>query len=134
VPLTAEQFHFAFANTLDREESDALHARYAVPAAGTVLREYAFANFNRDAPTKVDFRREDRAPLLFVTFGEDHLMPPKVGRHLEEHYASGAITELKEFPGRPHFPAAPGWEEVADFALEWALEHATTQKLGAPSA
>jgi pimeloyl-ACP methyl ester carboxylesterase len=24
-------------------------------------------------------------------------------------------------PGRPHFPGAPGWEEVADYALDWAL-------------
>jgi hypothetical protein len=25
--------------------------------------------------------------------------------------------------GRPHFPAAPGWEAVADYALEWANRH-----------
>jgi hypothetical protein len=37
---------------------------------------------------------------------------------------SKAISEYKEFPGRPHFPGAPGWEEIADFALTWAVEHA----------
>ena len=37
-----------------------------------------------------------------------------------------SITEIKEFPNRPHFPAVPGWEEVADYALEWAAEHAVT--------
>ena len=126
VPLTAKEFHYAFANTLSREESDRIHERYHVPAATTVLREGAFANFHRNPPTKVDFRREGRVPLLFVAFGEDHIIPPKVARHNEEKYDDQvSITEFKEFPGRPHFPGAPGWEEVADFALDWALEHAT---------
>jgi hypothetical protein len=26
-------------------------------------------------------------------------------------------------PGRPHFPGAPGWEDVADYALDWALRN-----------
>jgi pimeloyl-ACP methyl ester carboxylesterase len=126
VPLTPKEFHYAFANTLSQEESDAIFRRYHVPAATTVLREYAFANFQRDASTKVDFRRESRAPLLFIAFGEDHLMPPSVLRHNEEKYDdSVSITEIKEFPGRPHFPSAPGWEEVADYALSWASEHAS---------
>jgi pimeloyl-ACP methyl ester carboxylesterase len=126
VPLTPKEFHYAFTNTLSQEESDAIYRRYHVPAAGTVLREYAFANFHRDAPTSVDFRREARAPLLFIGFGEDHVMPPKVVGHTEEKYDDAvSITEYMEFPGRPHFPSVPGWEEVADYALTWAIEHAS---------
>jgi hypothetical protein len=35
---------------------------------------------------------------------------------------SKAITGFKEFAGRSHFTIGqPGWEAVADFALEWAL-------------
>lgn len=45
VPLTAPEFHYAFANTMSREESNALYARYAVPASGALLAEHAFANF-----------------------------------------------------------------------------------------
>ena len=87
------------------------------------MREYASANFRRDAPTAVDFRREARAPLLFIAFGEDHVMPPKVVGHTEQKYDDAlSLTEFKEFPGRPHFPAVPGWEEVADYALSWAVE------------
>jgi pimeloyl-ACP methyl ester carboxylesterase len=134
VPLTAKEFHYAFANTLSQEESDAIYRRYHVPAAGTVLREYAFASFHRDAPTAVDFRREARAPLLFIAFGEDQVMPPKVVGHNEERYDDAvSTTELKEFPGRPHFPAAPGWEEVADYALAWAIEHASRPVADRPS-
>jgi pimeloyl-ACP methyl ester carboxylesterase len=126
VPLTSKEFHYAFTNTLNEEESDAIYARYHVPAASGVLREYAFASFHRDAATKVDFRRASRAPLLFIGFGEDHLMPPKVVGHNEQKYDdSVSITEYHEFPGRPHFPAVPGWEEVADYALDWAIAHAS---------
>jgi pimeloyl-ACP methyl ester carboxylesterase len=126
VPLTAKEFHYAFTNTLSREVSDEIYARYHVPAASTVLREYAFANFHREAPTKVDFRRESRAPLLFIGFGEDHVMPPKVVGHIEEKYDDSiSITDYKEFPGRPHFPGTPGWEDVADYAIAWAVEHAS---------
>jgi pimeloyl-ACP methyl ester carboxylesterase len=123
-PLSPEQFHFAFANTVTREESDALYRRYHVPGATTVLREDAFANFHRDAPTAVDFSREGRAPLLLIAFGADHLVPPRVIRAAEERYDAGSVTEFREFPGRPHFPAAPGWEEVADSALAWAMHAA----------
>jgi pimeloyl-ACP methyl ester carboxylesterase len=126
VSLTSEEFHYAFTNTLSQEDSDAIYVRYHVPAATKVLREYAFANFHRDAPTSVDFARKWRAPLLFIGFGDDQLMPPKVVGHNQEKYDDEAsITEYVEFPGRPHFPAVTGWEEVADHALRWAADHAT---------
>jgi len=105
-----------------------------VPAATTVSREYAFANAHPDAPTKVNFARQGRAPLLFIGFGDDHVMPPKVVGHNEAKYDdSVSVTEYREFPGRPPFPAVPGWEEVADAALEWAESHAqaTTTEAGA---
>ena len=38
---------------------------------------------------------------------------------------SGTVVDYKEFPGRPHFTAgAPGWEDVADYALDWAAGRA----------
>ena len=124
VPLTPQQFRYAFANTLGREQSDELHRRYHVPASTTVLREGAFANLRRTTPLSVDFVNERRAPMLLIAFGEDHVIPQRVSRHNAERYATRTATEFKAFPGRPHFPAAPGWEEVADHALSWATEHA----------
>jgi pimeloyl-ACP methyl ester carboxylesterase len=124
VPLDAEQFHYGFTNTMERDESDTLYERYHVPAASTVLFEGAFANLHRHPPTEVDFAKNDRAPLLFLAFEKDHIVPPKVVRHNAKKYADAgceAITAYREFPGRPHFPGAPGWEEVADFALDWAV-------------
>ncbi len=52
-------------------------------------------------------------------------MPPKVQQSNAKHYKSDTVTEVKEFEGFAHLlPAQEGWEEVADYALDWALEHA----------
>ena len=53
-------------------------------------------------------------------------MPPSVNKSNAKHYKkSPALTEYHEFEGRDHWTcAAPGWEAVADHALDWALEHA----------
>jgi len=38
---------------------------------------------------------------------------------------SKAVTEMKDYPNRSHYTLGEaGWEEVADYALEWALSHA----------
>ncbi|MES2460579.1 MAG: alpha/beta fold hydrolase [Armatimonadota bacterium] len=119
-PLSSDQFHYAFANTLSKEESDKIYERYHVPCANRVLFEVAFASLNRDSPTTVSFTREDRAPMLLIAFEHDHIVPPSASRHNAEKYSeSKAVTEFHEFLARPHFPGAPGWEEVADFALDW---------------
>ena len=39
----------------------------------------------------------------------------------------GGRAEYFEFEGRDHWTcAAPGWEAVADHALDWAAKHART--------
>ena len=125
VPLNPRQFHYAQTNTLSEEESEKVYERYHVPGALTVLREVAFQNLHRDAPTKVDFANDARAPMLFIAFEDDHLVPPSAIRHNAEKYeGSQAITEFREFPDRPHFLGVPGYEEVADYALDWAVENA----------
>jgi pimeloyl-ACP methyl ester carboxylesterase len=128
VGLTPEQWHYAFANTLSREESDAAHERYHVPASGRLVWVGATANFTPGhQEAYVDFRNEDRAPLLFIAGSEDNIMPPAVNQSNARHYRHAkSPTEYKEFEGRSHYSviAGEGWEEVADYALEWAVEHA----------
>jgi pimeloyl-ACP methyl ester carboxylesterase len=124
--LSAKQFHYAFCNTMSREESDKVYERYHVPAANRALFDVGFATFTRNAPTTVDFTKDDRAPMVSIAFENDHIVPPKAARHNVEKYKSKAITAFKEFPGRPHFPGAPGWEEVADYAIDWATNPRAT--------
>jgi pimeloyl-ACP methyl ester carboxylesterase len=132
--LTPEQFHYAFTNTLSEEESAALYDRYAIPCVNRVLFEGAFENFVPHSPAHVDVAG-DRPPLLLITGGEDHLVTPGFTRKNYELIArSPAISGFKEFPGRPHFTGAvPGWEAVADYALQWALAPAATSPQDEPA-
>lgn len=127
VGFTPEEFHYAFANTISREESDKAWARYAIPAPGNWIWAYGLiANLKPGhQETWVDYRKDDRAPLLFIGGGSDHIMPPSVNKSNAKHYdKSAALTEYHEFPGRSHWTCAePGWEAVAGYALDWALEH-----------
>ncbi len=58
-------------------------------------------------------------------------VPPKIQRSNAKHYKSDTITEVEEFEGPHLLPAAPGWEEVADYALDWAVEHSVRTTTGA---
>jgi pimeloyl-ACP methyl ester carboxylesterase len=129
VPLTPKQFHYAFANALSEQESAAAYERYHVPAAASVLFESSKANFSSRSPLRVDFDNDDRAPLLFVAGGADHIAPPAANRANARLYRkSSAVTGYQEFPGRCHFTLGQeGWAAVADFALDWAEEHTTTK-------
>jgi pimeloyl-ACP methyl ester carboxylesterase len=124
VPFTPKQFKYAFGNLLSEEESQKAWERYAVPAVGHVLMEGANANLSPKSALKVDYSKADRAPLLLLAGGKDHVVPAGVTRSNAKKYKSGLI-ELKEYPGRSHYTVAQdGWEEVADYALDWATQNA----------
>jgi pimeloyl-ACP methyl ester carboxylesterase len=126
VGFTPEQWHYAFTNTFSEDESLAMYERYHIPASGRVFWGSALANIHpgHDDPW-VNYENDDRAPLLFIAGGEDHLMPPTLQRSNAKHYKSNTTTEVKEYEGKAHLlPAQEGWEEIADYALSWALDHA----------
>ena len=114
---------------MSAEDSSAAWQRYAIAAPGNWVWVYGLiANLKPGhQETWVDYD-QDRAPLLFIGGEKDHIMPPSVNKSNARHYEnSPALTEYFEFEGRDHWTcAAPGWEAVADYALEWAAKHART--------
>ena len=127
VGLTFEQWNYAFTNGFPEDEARRLYERYHIPASGEIFWGSALANIHPGKDdTHVDYDNAQRAPLLFISGSEDHLMPPKVQRSNARHYSSATITEVEEFEGPHLLPAAPGWEQVADYALDWAVAHAAS--------
>ena len=127
VPFTPKQFHYAFTNTLSEEESAEVYERYHIAAPGRWIWDGFLSNVKPGhQDTWVNFHNAERAPLLFIAGGEDHIMPPSVNKSNAKHYkGEGTITEYEEVPGRSHWTCAePGWEAIADRAIEWAAEHA----------
>jgi pimeloyl-ACP methyl ester carboxylesterase len=135
VGFTPKEFHYAFTNTLSAADSAKVHERYAIAAPGRWVWAYGLiANFKPGhQETWVDYDNDARAPLLFIGGEKDHIMPPSVNKSNAKHYKrSAALTEYHEFAGRSHWICGePGWEEVADHALEWALAHASTAHIDA---
>ncbi len=124
VPLTPAQFHYAFMNTVSREESFRMYQRYAVPGPDHVLFQAELANFNPFAETRINVERNNRGPLLMIAGTQDHLIPPAIVKaNVKAYRHSTATTEYKEFADRTHFIVAQsGWQEVASYALDWARD------------
>ena len=101
--------------------------RYHIPASGRVFWGSALANIHPGKDDNyVDYHDDSRLPLLFIIGKQDHLRP-RSGHSNAKHYKSKSVTEVVEFDGPHLLPAIPGWEEVADYALNWALDHATAK-------
>jgi pimeloyl-ACP methyl ester carboxylesterase len=125
VVLTPTQFRYGFGNALSEAESRELYDRWTIPSPGRPLFEAAVANFSPASPAKVDTANATRGPLLLTSGLSDHTVPPAIVKQTLKRYAkSGAVTELREFPGRGHsLTIDSGWQEVAGAALDWLQRH-----------
>jgi pimeloyl-ACP methyl ester carboxylesterase len=125
VSLTAEQFRYSFGNAIDAQESDALYAKWVIPASGKPLFEAAVANFSLHSPAKVDTDNSERGPLLLIMGGRDHTVPESITKStLHQYRHSMAETDLIEFTDRGHsLTIDAGSAEVADACLTWLDKH-----------
>jgi pimeloyl-ACP methyl ester carboxylesterase len=124
-PLTHEQFHWCFTNSLDEAASRAVYERYYIPGSARPFFQAGSANFNPKSSAKVNYENPARPPLLLLTGTEDRICPPSVNAaNFKKQRKAPSATEHKEYPGRCHYPGQDGWEQVADDALEWATAQA----------
>ncbi len=119
VPLTYEQFRFAFANAVEEDEAKELYNTYAVPAAGIPLFQAATANLNPWTEVKVNSKNPDRGPLLIISGEKDHTVPWAIANaSYKKQKRNEGVTEITEIKGRGHaLTIDSGWREVCDTAL-----------------
>ena len=121
VPLTYEQFRYAFANAVGEDEAKQLYDTYAVPASGAPIFQAASANLNPWTEVKVKSKNPERGPLLIVSGEKDHTVPPAIAKASYKKQARNkGTTEIVTIPNRGHaLTIDSGWREVADTALSF---------------
>ena len=119
VPLTYEQFRFAFANAVPETEAKELYATYAVPAPGEPLFQAAAANLNPWTQAKVNSKNPDRGPLLIIDGELDNTVPWAIANaSYKRQKRNEGVTEIVKIAGRGHaLTIDGGWREVADISL-----------------
>lgn len=129
VPLTYDQFRYAFANAVTDDEARQLYETYAVPAAARPLFQGAAANLNPWTEAKVDTGNPDRGPMLLIAGEKDHTAPPAITRASYKHQQHNpGVTEMVEMPGRGHALTIDSrWREVADTALAFVQRFTSPQ-------
>ncbi|MDW3193013.1 MAG: alpha/beta fold hydrolase [Cytophagales bacterium] len=111
---TKKWFHYAFTNTLSREESDGIFDSYVVPESRNIPRE------TLKKTGKINFKKP-HVPMLFISGKEDHIIPASLNKKNFKRYKDeNSVREHKIFEGRDHFIAGEtGWEEVANYVYQW---------------
>jgi pimeloyl-ACP methyl ester carboxylesterase len=126
VPLTYDQFRYAFANEVSEDEAKELYDTYAVPAAGKPVFQASAANLNPWTEDKVDHENPERGPLLIVSGEKDHTVPMSISKAAYKMQVKNpGVTEFVEMPGRGHsLTIDHGWHEVADTSLSFVRKFA----------
>ncbi len=120
--MTLDFFKTRFANGLPEQFAEDHFNRYIIPTAGKVYWDGVLAG----GAGAINWKSDIRAPLLLIAGGKDLIADADMTKSIYEKQSQAAsATEFKLYPNRSHWTCMePGWEEVADFALDWATAHA----------
>jgi len=125
--MSRDYFHKRFAQLVPEGEVDAAYEKYIIPTPGKIW----WDGIVKATPIRWD--NPDRAPLLLIGGELDLIADASMTQAIyDKQKQAPSLTELKIFPGRSHFTLLdPGWEEVADYALDWAINNARPAKVAA---
>lgn len=127
--MSRKHFGKRFAQTTRPQDRDALYDRYIVPTPGKVYWDGIVA-----PAQKIRWDNPERAPLLLIGGGLDRIADASMTKAIyAKQKAAPSKTELKIYPDRSHWTCMdPGWEQVADEALDWAVANARPAKTSRP--
>jgi non-heme chloroperoxidase len=122
IPLTFDQFRFAFANAVSEEEARELYDTFAVPASGAPLFQAAAANLNPWTEARVDTENPERGPLLIISGERDNTVPWAIANaSFKRQQHNQGVTEIVEITNRGHaLTIDSGWRDVANKSLGFA--------------
>lgn len=120
--LTFEQFDYAFANGMEEGEKQYIYQNYMVPESRKVGR----GPLGSDGKITTQTARE---PLLIIAGGKDHIIPDSLNRsNFKKYRNSPSHTDFITFQNRNHLTVLqPGWENVAEYILQWVDEYSSLQ-------
>ena len=108
--MSAKRFHYCFASSVSREESDALWARWCTPESRAV----PLSTTGKEGKVEAGAVTQ---PLLVFGGTNDHLIPASLAKKVAARYSA---AEYREIPGGDHFVCnEPGWESLADDVFAW---------------
>ena len=118
VPLTYDQFRYAFGNAVTDDEAKQLYEEFSVPGPGEPVFQAAAANLNPWTEVKVDTKNPERGPLLIISADKDHTVPWAIANaSYKKQKHNGAVTEIVKLDNRGHaLTIDSGWREVAETA------------------
>lgn len=118
--MSFEQFATNFAQGLPPAERRAAYDRYVIGTPGRIYWQGVI-----NVGNGIHAGNPKRPPLLLIAGENDRIIPvANIEAAYKVQRRSPSPTGYKLFPGRSHFLVAePGWEEVADYALDWAVQH-----------
>jgi pimeloyl-ACP methyl ester carboxylesterase len=121
--MSFKDFQWGWVHTLSEPEQRAAYDQHVIPTSGRLFFQALLAQLTDE--TKVNYRNSLRAPLLIIAGELDRTVGARMDLANFRKYArSTAVTEYHEFPGRTHWICRqPGWEEVADYVLDWLAKH-----------
>lgn len=121
--MSFKSFAKHFGNKIPPSAQRAAYEAHIVPAPGRIYYQSVLR-----IGAGVNWKNDDRAPLLLISGEYDRTVEPSMVRqNFKKQQKSTALTEMQSFPGRGHFlMVEDGWQEIADYALSWALANSRT--------
>jgi pimeloyl-ACP methyl ester carboxylesterase len=132
VPLTFDQFRYAFGNAVSEDEAKELYEKFAVPASGKPLFQSGAANLNPWTEAKVE-KNSERGPLLILDGEKDHVVPWAIAHAtFKQQEGNNLVTEIEKIPDTGHsITIDHGWRDVADKSLAFVQRYLTIPEITA---